>query len=315
MRLIFLVLLCSLFAPLVHADEWYDYIQVQCEPEKKVFEARSLRVPVIQVNGESIPDTDTINTPGEIYKKVDKKVDKISWTDMKNGDVLLAKDLGLNIPKCLIEESYPVVKFEHEGRDYPSGIRVEETHIVEFKVVRTTIDQGNVQRQCGAAMSAEFKVYVNDTPLGISPSARDYCFNEKRGSETVNYSSGGLKHCKYSDRMSTVTDKGNFQTDVKVCHEGDAASYLKYLAVMNTDISEEEKRNIAAEVKDDLLSFKLRDLYSKDRESAVEIEVLTKKNEALSARLKAIEQDKAALEAKLAQAKSKTFWERVIRKK
>lgn len=311
MRLLYSLLLCSLLAHFAHADEWHDYIQVDCKPDRKFFEVRSLRLPVVQVNGNSAPDIDSIKTSGEIFLKWDK----VSWTEVGNGDVRLAKDLGLNIPTCLIEENYPVIKFEHEGRNNPGGIRVEETHSVEFKVVRTSIDQGNVQGQCGAAGSAEFKVFVNDVPLGVFPSARDYCFNRKLGSETVSYSSQGLKHCKYADRMSTsVLDKGNFKTDVTVCHEGTASSYLKYIATMKADISDEDAETIATEIKNDLSGFKLRELYSRVRESTYDIHVEKKKNEALSVALKAKEKEKLNLEAKLEKTRKRSFWGKLFQR-
>ena len=98
MRFLMCFILWAIFAPLAQADEWYEYIQVQCDPKQKIFQIRDISVGTEYKDGRSIPATSSIKTPGEIYGKRDG----IEWTESDNGDVITVKKDTLDIPKCII---------------------------------------------------------------------------------------------------------------------------------------------------------------------------------------------------------------------
>lgn len=146
MRFILCLLFLGLFVPQAHADVFYPYIQVQCEPDKNIFDVRDISVGETAENGMPVPDIKSIITPGAIFSKFDK----IFWTT--SGDDMTARstgtDQGLDIPSCVI------------GQDKSQ---------IEFKVIRTAIDQRSARGPCAAAGSAEFTVYVNNVALGVYP--------------------------------------------------------------------------------------------------------------------------------------------------
>ena len=327
MRFLMCLILWVIFAPLAQADEWYEYIQVQCDPKQKIFQVRDISVGTEYKDGRSIPATSSIKTPGEIYGKRDG----IEWTESDNGDVITVKKDTLDIPKCIIMDHHDEIKFEYNGHSYPHGIKVNTTSPVEFKVIRTSIDQGNVQRQCGAALGAEFTVFVNDEPMGYYPSKKARCFEQQLDSSFVSYSTQGLRRCENSKPIfKTIPGLDKLKTTINVCSEGSATDYLKYLEFLEyikANPNKQEQLDLVAKIEKEEYnhSYNLlaRTAFRAEKELRGERfknEKLQKSNEKLTEVIdeakqerKALKADIDALQEELATERSKSLWQRFFR--
>lgn len=312
----------GLFVSNAHADEWYEYIQVQCEPNKHIFEVRNITVGQTVEKGRLVPDIKSFKTPGEIFSKTDK----ISWTETDDGNVIIAKDEGLNIPVCRIDATHKSLAVEHEGKDYPNGIHVNVTNPIEFKVVRSSIDQGNVQRQCGGANSAKFTVYANDIALGKYPSAKQRCFDRSSRIQTVSHSPRGIKHCDSPDFSKYRPPSGNrLVTDITVCHEGSAVAYLEHVTALKSgpggnDL--ESLEDVTKFIENKQLSSRYISLSNKAHKLDLDLQRALEKNETLSKALEASENEAETLreardliEKKLGAETIQSFWKRIFGKK
>lgn len=323
MRILLCFLFFGLFISNAHADEWYEYIQVHCEPDKKIFAVRDIIVGQTGENGRLVPNIKSIKTPGAIFSKTDK----ISWTEAQNGDIIYAKDEGINIPVCKIEATHISLAVEHKGKDYPNGIKINGTNPIEFKVVRSSIDQGNVQAQCGGANSAKFTVYANDIALGEYPSAKQRCFGSASRIQTVSHSPRGIKHCEQpnSKRHRPASDN-LLTTEITVCHEGPAVAYLEHVTALKSDTGPESDdpkslEDITEFIGNRELNFRYTSLSRKAHKLNLDLQHALKKNEALMEALEASENesetlrtDLGTLEEKRAAESKKSFWQRMFGK-
>lgn len=310
MRVLICLILSALFVPLAQADEWYEYIQVHCDPEQKIFEVRNITL------NHKLKE-DSVKTPGEIYGKRDG----IEWEESENYNVIIVKEARLDIPSCIIEEYHNELKYEHEGQSYPNGIKVGVTSPLEFKVLRTSIDQGNVQRQCGAALGAAFRVFVNDEPMGYYPSKKEQCFNSAFKSNTISYSWKGIRHCE-SPKARSISFSGieNIKTQISVCRTGPATSYLKYLEYRKNNSKESEDLDILQTEKQEQI-YAYRTAANMVHAKHLELLKEQSRNEKLSKSLEKIKQELGAtmserdnLQKTINTNQSKSFWQSLFSK-
>lgn len=148
----FLSFLCFSFflAGTSQADTWSDYINIVCDEDAGVFEVWDYRLFDGFTDNKTPDRGESFSKTGSIkYKSIDD-------------DNFGVESSGSSVFKtCTIS---------YKNRDGAQAKRV-------FSVKRTGIDSGNVQRQCGAANSAEITVFVDNQPVAIYPSAKDDCYN------------------------------------------------------------------------------------------------------------------------------------------
>lgn len=318
MRFILWLSLLALFPIEVQADEWYQYIQVECDVEKKIFEVRSLSVGQATEDGRLVPNLKSIKTSGNIYAKNAG----VKWAESENGNVITVKESLLEIPDCVITENHETLKTENDGKIYPNGIFITEQSEVVFKVVRTGIDQGNVQRRCGAANSAEFTVYVNDVALGKYPSSKQLCFNNAKNSQTVSYSPEGLRHCERPQSITTSVLGGkSFKTYIAICHQGAAMDYLKYSRNLGLTNSEKRPSDVVTRTRSTQIKSNYDSLRNLAQSTELKLQNETRKSVELSSSLERIAKENEALhisveelKQELKKSRHSSFWKRIFSK-
>jgi len=303
-RFLICLILATLFAPFAQADEFYDYIQVHCDPQQRIFEVRNITM------GRKITEED-VDTPGKIYGKRER----IEWTESANGNVITVKKDLLDIPSCTIEESHT------------NSVSVETNIPIEFKVIRASIDQGNVQGRCGAALGARFVVTVNGVEMANYPSKKEQCFRNDGPTHiskvhNVSYSPFyGLKHCEYPNFKTSVLPGHSLKSNVTICWRGKANEYLEYLEYRDTVPDDKDNPDVMTEV----LKMQQRDanrsLYYMTQATKTELagtemknEELTDALEALTDENKRLEKERNQLQGQLQAQLNKSFWQRILNK-
>lgn len=303
MRFLICLILATLFAPLAQADEFYDYIQVHCDPQKRIFEVRQITV------GQKITEED-VDTPGKIYGKGEG----IEWTVSANGNVITVKKDLLDIPSCII------------GEVHTNGINAETSSPIEFKVIRSSIDQGNVQGRCGAALGARFSVIVNGVEMASYPSKKEQCF-ENDGPQnisrnhTVSYSPYGLKHCEHPKFRTSALPGHSLKSYVTICWRGKANEYLEYLEYRDTKPHDKDNSGVLAEI----LKLEQRDanrsLYYMAQatktvltQTKIKNEELTNALETLIDENKRLETERDKLQVQLEAQPNKSLLQRILNK-